>query len=511
MAVYAELADGRRLEFPDGTDPSVIQSTVKRLVAQAPQAPQGPHENMGEAMLVAAGRGTDKVVQGVRQAYNWATGDQKTLDKMASDEAEKDALYKPLQEKFPIATGIGETAPALAAFPLGGGASMLKAGASAAIPSLLSYGSAEERLKRGATDAAFGAAGAKAGQLIARGLKPAGVGVDAVSDQAMAAANRVGYKPMPSQIANSPGMANFENYLLRTPGSSGTMQKAVTANQTALNRAGARAMGETADSLDEGVFAAAQGRIGSEFDRLGQITKPDLSGGFLNALAKVDADNAARGSFASTKVKDLVDKGLDLAASNNLDGKAYKEIRTALSNEAQTAFRGGDATTGQAYKSLVSALDDAAKGSLSKADQQAWDTARAEWRAFKTLTKSNVAEAGNVSAARTAAAVRAQGPGLRTGAAKGELADIARVGEAFKGVQNPNSGQLSQQMLFSNPLTGLPMMAANKLAASAYMSPLGQRYFSRGLLDVGPTGQALLGRGGIQLGIPAGRGLLGVE
>ena len=34
MAIEAELADGRILEFPDGTDPKVIQSTVKRLLGQ---------------------------------------------------------------------------------------------------------------------------------------------------------------------------------------------------------------------------------------------------------------------------------------------------------------------------------------------------------------------------------------------------------------------------------------------------------------------------------------------
>lgn len=30
MALFAELADGRKLEFPDGTDPSVVQATVKK-------------------------------------------------------------------------------------------------------------------------------------------------------------------------------------------------------------------------------------------------------------------------------------------------------------------------------------------------------------------------------------------------------------------------------------------------------------------------------------------------
>ena len=35
MAVYAQLADGRMLEFPDGTDPAIIQSTVKKVIASS--------------------------------------------------------------------------------------------------------------------------------------------------------------------------------------------------------------------------------------------------------------------------------------------------------------------------------------------------------------------------------------------------------------------------------------------------------------------------------------------
>lgn len=45
MAIFAELADGRRLEFPDGTDPAVIQRTVKRIIAS--ETP--PAEGVGAA------------------------------------------------------------------------------------------------------------------------------------------------------------------------------------------------------------------------------------------------------------------------------------------------------------------------------------------------------------------------------------------------------------------------------------------------------------------------------
>lgn len=514
-----QMPDGRvaRFEVPEGTTPEAAQSMISQMVSQGGMqdepAPASPADDigMGEAALIAAGRGTDKIVQGVRQAYNWATGDNATLERMKADEADKDRLFAPLSKKHPVSTTVGQLAPAVTTGMLTGGTSLLGGAAAAALPSLVSYGSVEERLKRGAVDAAGGAAGVLVGRGVSRLLKPAGVGNQVVADSVTDAATRLGYKPTPAQISQNPAMAGFENYLARSPGSSGRMQAVTNANQTALNRAAARAMGETADSLDEGVFAAAQNRIGGEFSRLGQVTQPDLSQGFINVLAKVDSDNAARGAFANSKVTSLIDKGLDLASQNKLSGTAYKEVRTELSNQAQAAFKSGDATVGQAYKQIVAALDDAAKGSLSKADQQAWDVARKQWAAFKTLTKGNVAEAGNVSAARVASAVRARGPQLRTGAASGELADIARIGEAFKGVQNPNSGQLVQQMLYGNPITGVPMMLANKTAGAAYMSPLGQRYFTRGLLDVGEVGQGLLGRAGMVTGIPAARGLLGAE
>ncbi len=38
MTIQAQLDDGRILEFPDGTDPAVIQNTVKSTIAQTAQS-----------------------------------------------------------------------------------------------------------------------------------------------------------------------------------------------------------------------------------------------------------------------------------------------------------------------------------------------------------------------------------------------------------------------------------------------------------------------------------------
>ena len=40
MTIEAELADGRILEFPDGTSPQVVQNAVKSMMGQSQPAPQ---------------------------------------------------------------------------------------------------------------------------------------------------------------------------------------------------------------------------------------------------------------------------------------------------------------------------------------------------------------------------------------------------------------------------------------------------------------------------------------
>jgi hypothetical protein len=54
--IEAELADGTVLEFPKGTDPAVIQKTVKRVIAERQPKPMGrPRDIVGQPAMTMAG------------------------------------------------------------------------------------------------------------------------------------------------------------------------------------------------------------------------------------------------------------------------------------------------------------------------------------------------------------------------------------------------------------------------------------------------------------------------
>lgn len=67
MSVFAELADGRKLEFPDGTDPAVIQSTVKKLIAPQTEAAQKTAPSDTQKIQASL---PGRMVQGVRDVLD---------------------------------------------------------------------------------------------------------------------------------------------------------------------------------------------------------------------------------------------------------------------------------------------------------------------------------------------------------------------------------------------------------------------------------------------------------
>ena len=94
MAIEAQLADGRVLQFPDGTDPKIVQSTVQRLVVDAVPAQSAGFsgKNIGIAALQGLAGGSQAVTDlfGAGNAASKQLGDwqqsleeEKTLERKA--------------------------------------------------------------------------------------------------------------------------------------------------------------------------------------------------------------------------------------------------------------------------------------------------------------------------------------------------------------------------------------------------------------------------------------------
>jgi hypothetical protein len=103
MAIEAQLADGRILEFPDGTDPTVIQNTVKRIIAegqaaQQPAIPQEDREGFGAAAAASMAR-----MEGERALAKGKAGlisEEEAMRVYNAQKAEADRLFTPTDDTF---------------------------------------------------------------------------------------------------------------------------------------------------------------------------------------------------------------------------------------------------------------------------------------------------------------------------------------------------------------------------------------------------------------------------
>ncbi len=103
MAIIARLADGRRLRFPDGTDPAVIDQTVQRVIAESQTAqqseiPQEDREGFGAAAAASMAR-----MEGERALVKGKSGlisEEEAMRVYNAQKAEADRLFTPTDDTF---------------------------------------------------------------------------------------------------------------------------------------------------------------------------------------------------------------------------------------------------------------------------------------------------------------------------------------------------------------------------------------------------------------------------
>lgn len=358
----------------------------------------------------------------------------------------------------------------------------------------------------------LGAAGGAAGNAIGRGIsnliQPIPRLPNASKNLAEEAANRIGMPLTAGDKTGSIGMQQVEDLLSRTPGSAGAMRRIYDLKQKAINMAAAKSIGESADNISEPVFAAAKARLGDEFNKLSANAQVMIGDDFMQALAKIKSGNDQLGAFRNTNIDTLIDQGLELAKQGKLEGKAYQTLRSKLSDRASDAFKSSNSELGQAIKTVRDALDTSARNGMDDATKNAWDTVRRQYANLKVLEKGNVINAGDVNPNLLKGALSRTNPAMyKSGKMQGELADIAKIAENYKiptqGSQTYERGTMAN-MLFGNPLTGLPLMGGSRAMQMALMNRPMQSYIANGLTNLPPSVRNMLMLSGALSGGAAG-------
>lgn len=217
------------------------------------------------------------------------------------------------------------------------------------------------------------------------------------------------------------------------------------AKQTALNRAVAGQIGETADRITPSVMDAARTRIGDTLDRIAAGSTIQADNGLARDFAQTTRD--ARSVLTPDEFKQLDGFVRDqivpkFAGTGAIDGQTYQTLtrkgapldRLTQSDNPNLRFYAGQ---------VRDALDDALERSAAPETVDALREARSQWRTLKILeplVARDGKNTGNIDPRALYAAVADATPRMAYGGG-GPLADVARAGQAFgpqgQGAQAP--------------------------------------------------------------------------
>lgn len=472
---------------------AAITTEMKRLLKEvnpSVDAPEGLTERgarmaaegttAGEAVTIGAGRKVSRIGGGIFDIFG-AGPEPEDVQRRR----EEDVAYGALRKKHPIATAGGEAAPYVAVPP-----SLGILGSAATVGAL-------ETAAEGPAAGAAGGVTTAAGGLIA---KPVASFLAPVSRRAagpahqggLDAAQRIGLQPRLSEVTGSNWLRRLEDTVAQLPGGGGVMAEHAAGNAVALNRAAARAIGETADELTPEVFARAAQRIGKTFEDIKALPGRQIQLGPDVVAAADEVLRTQAKMLPHQQDANLIKLAKDAkwAASNGgrIDGATYQLQRSGLSDAAFDATVG---TNKQLYGRLLEALDASADVSLRAAGNEALadalQIARPQYANLKTLEKGLTVEGGNVSPAKVASTMRTNNPGaFRRGNFVGsEMGDIATVGETLKPLKEGSQTFARNE---ANPLSAMVNAAWSYPTAKVLTSPVVSLYPR----TMGPTHSARL-------------------
>lgn len=436
-----------RVSAPDGSQWDVnapdtaSEDEVLRYAKSQWQKPKPAVEpkvedpGFGMSALIAAGRQTDKLVKGVKQAgLNVASvfsdAAKNELDRMAQEEKQNDVYFERLQKIRPGATFLGETAPLLLA-PVATGLGAAGVAASAALPGLLEYGTPEEKLTRGALGAIGGAAGYKVGEGVSRVFKPT-PSLSEAQQKALDAADRLGVKLTAGEATGNRALKWAEAASSDIPVASGIAARRGAGNEQALATAAAKSVGQQANELSEGVLSSARQGISNEFRRILDPLQVNLNTKQFDSELSAVQNSKVLKSLRDESVDGLIAEMRDIAKSGAVDGAWFQQNKTALDQAIRAAYNNGQPGKAKSLELIDNALDRAAKQAMGQ-DASAYEAARKQWANLRILETGKVVDEGKVMPGRLKAAMENRyKSAFKEGKIQGELSDIAALANTLR-------------------------------------------------------------------------------
>lgn len=314
--------------------------------------------------------------------------------------------------------------------------------------------------------------------------------VDALADEgvtSLTAGQRTGNKRL-QYLESASGNA---------PGAGGRADAIQEAGQRQFTEAAMRRAGAGPDASPE-VLAQNQRRLGNQFEQLSARNTLVPDNQFITDLTTaVNHYRRVPDSQQARMLQGYLDDIVPHINAGGMPGVQYQPMRSMLSADSK-AIRQSDPYLSRALAGIRNALDDAMGRSVSPADRRAWQTARMEYGAQKTIEKT-ASRAGEATAEgqlvpanlRNTAAADNRGAYAR---GEGQFSELARAGA---GVMSPlpNSGTAQRLNAFDllNQMTlgAVPAITGRTLMSRPVQSYLSNQLLARGLRD-DPAGRRAL-------------------
>jgi hypothetical protein len=494
--IRAELADGTVLEFPDGTDPMVIQQTVKKMLAQNPEMGVGQKalragefasRGFMESAAETLGALPELAASGLR-AVGMPAPEAGYYPEAIKSGARQfgQAIYAPINDAVDFgpsepqstlergAYGAGRGVANAASFMLPG-AAVSKFAQAGTLPSRVGGVMASQPVAQAVAGGVAGGVGEATGSDmagLAAGLAlpsvtglARGLGRKAVTpfpsqlsqnEQRLAAeAQSMGMDLTPGQLTGSPGLRTMESMFAQLPFTAKSQGAKYAGQRTSFNRAVLEKAGISADDASPEVMDKAFRSIGKEFDDLAARTTVNVDQQLFDDVAGISQDYGRRlptdvAPVFKSYVDDLAVMHRELGNAPQVAGSEYQKISSEIKRKArQSASR---PELQDALNRLAGTLDSALERSSGSEMRRAWADVRNRYRNMLTIDE---AMGAGTSGSRSAGDIPFTG--LRTSVkgmdkrgyarGRGDLNKLSRVGDFLGSAIPPDSGTPRRQMM----------------------------------------------------------------